>query len=887
MTELDLGNWPLLSALQADDADAVGVLADSRIDADVARHVLADLQPQETGATLRVARRRLTAAIARRNLAAADDGWATLAALSDVADVLVVAALDAAHEQVKARHGQIVDAHGQTARLGVLALGKLGGNELNFSSDIDVIFVFDGRGDSDGDKPLDAANYFARVAQRAIALLADRTEHGFGYRVDTRLRPFGRSGPIAISAAALETYYEAHGRDWERYALVKSRALGDGVPWMTGLLERLRPFVYRRYLDFSALAALRDIKREIAADVARRGGAFDLKRGRGGIREAEFIVQVLQLVHGGGNPALRTSSWRRATDAAQDAGDLDTDDARRLTAAYLFLRQLENRIQMWADDQTHRLPEDAEQRQQLAAAFGCEDWSHLMTALESHCHAVNTMFHDVVGDAESGDDPPSGEPDWAEPDTDASLARLRAAGVSNAPAIAARIRDLQQHAMHSSAARPRLARIWSTCVESLAQHGQPDTLAHRLLDILDALLGRTTYLALLDERPVALEHLIRLAGASDWLAQRIGHTPGLLDELLDPRLLGAPPDRAMLVELAEQAMDRAEGDEARLDALRWFQRGQMLRVAAAEISGALPLMKVSDHLSWIAEVTMIQALEASRAEMAERHGQLPEGAGLAVVAYGKLGGIELNYGSDLDLVFLYQGTGESDGARPLDVSQYAIRWAQRMIHWVSTQTGAGRAYEIDTRLRPSGRSGLLVSSLKAFEQYQRDRAWTWEHQALCRARAVAGDPDLCAAFDRVRATTLAQPREDASLRDDVVTMRERLRREWLKPEGQQFDIKQSPGGLMDVEFLVQFLVLRHAHAHPEVARWSDNVRQLETMGAEAVLAADVANGLRDAYLTLRSRMHATALAGQPAQVDPATVADAADRVRAQWQAVLA
>ena len=834
-------------------------------------------------AALRCARRRLLAAIALRNLDGRDDGWASLSALSAVADTLIAAALDEAHDHVASRHGALSTPEGAPARLAVLAMGKLGGGELNFSSDVDLIFVHGpAESASQGARALDAATYFARVAQRLIAQLADVTPEGIVYRVDTRLRPFGRSGPIAVSAPALEHYYEAHGRAWERYALMKARWVGQAPGWAHTLLVHLQPFVYRRYLDFGAFASLRRVKADIAADVARTTGDLDIKRGAGGIREAEFILQALQLVHGGTDTGLRHAAWRPALQAAVEAGHLSEDDGAALEAAYLFLRQFENRLQMWSDAQWHAVPNDPEIRAALATAFHQPDWAALEAQLDQHRERVHDMFEAIVGTAEDDETPDAAC--WQRAESAAGQQRMTDAGLEQPERIGELVRALRESDRYSDAAETRLQRIWPACLEHLSGCSEPDEVARRLLSILEALVGRTNYLALLDERPVALEHLIRLAEGSPWVVRQIVAAPGLLDELLDPRLLAEPPGRQALQTLVADAVNRAADDEARLDGLRQFQQGQMLRVAAAEISGALPLMRVSDHLSWIAEATLVQALECSRQDMVERHGELPPDAGLAIVAYGKLGGIELNYGSDLDLVFLHRGQGESDGRRSLDVTQYAIRWVQRLIHWVTTQTGAGRAYEIDTRLRPSGRSGLLVTSIQAFENYQQTQAWTWEHQALCRARVVAGDPALAEAFTAIRRETLSRPRDVDALRSAVVDMRERLRKEWLRPEPGIFDLKQSPGGMMDLEFLVQYLLLRHAPEQPAVVDWSDNVRQLDALARMGVIEAQAAEALTAAYLDIRSRMHRKVLADRKPEEPETAMVEHADCVRHHWSA---
>lgn len=882
MTEFAVTQGPFLAKETALWAD-LSTLASTIVGPERATEEL-EVQRAAQGdwfAALRCARRRLLAAIALRNLDGSDDGWASLSALSAVADTLIAAALDEAHDHVALRHGALSSPNGTPARLAVLAMGKLGGEELNFSSDVDLIFVHGpAEPASQGSRSLDATTYFTRVAQRLIAQLADVTSEGIVYRVDTRLRPFGRSGPIAVSAPALEHYYEAHGRAWERYALMKARWVGCAPDWAQRLLEHLQPFVYRRYLDFGAFASLRRVKADIAADVARTTGDLDIKRGAGGIREAEFILQALQLVHGGTDTALRQAAWRPALAAAVAAGHLNECDGAALEAAYLFLRQFENRLQMWSDAQWHAVPEDPAIRAALAASFGHAHWAELETALDEHRERVHDMFEAIVGTAEDDEAPEAAC--WQRTESDAVQQRMAEAGLQAPERIAELVRALRDNDRYTDAADARLQRIWPACLERLASCNEADEVARRLLSILEALVGRTNYLALLDERPMALEHLIRLAEGSPWIVRQIVAAPGLLDELLDPRLLAEPPGRQTLQALVSEAVSRAADDEARLDALRQFQQGQMLRVAAAEISGALPLMRVSDHLSWIAEATLVQALECSRQDMVERHGELPPDAGLAIVAYGKLGGIELNYGSDLDLVFVHRGQGESDGPRPLDVTQYAIRWVQRLIHWVTTQTGAGRAYEIDTRLRPSGRSGLLVTSIQAFENYQQTQAWTWEHQALCRARVVAGDPALAEAFTTIRRETLARPRDVDALRDAVVDMRERLRKEWLRPEPGVFDLKQSPGGMMDLEFLVQYLLLRHAPDEPAVVDWSDNVRQLDALARQGFISAGAAESLTAAYLDIRSRMHRKVLADHRPEEPAAAMAEHAGCVQSHW-----
>ena len=591
---------------------------------------------------LRRSRRARTAELARRNLRGTDDAWATIRGLSDTADALLRVAMQAAQADVAARHGVLRDGDGAPIELGLLALGKLGGRELNFSSDVDVVFTYRGPGESDGHRALDAARYCIKVAQQVITLLEPPTADGFAYRVDTRLRPFGSSGPIAVSVPAMEQYYETHGRTWERYALIKARAVVDADGSLQALLDQLNPFVYRRYLDFTAIESLRAVHREIAADVQRKDADGDLKRGRGGIREAEFVVQAMQLIWAGNQPDLRSSCWRTALQALVELDKLDPEDAEALSEAYVFLRQVENRVQMWDDRQTHALPEDAQQRTALAAAFGLPDHESLMTTLDQHRDVVWALFSDVVGDA-----PEDGAGEHADtlidaPNSEGAASCLRGYGLDDEAVAQAQqaAEALRRLPGLQGSSKARLRRVWPR----LMAHPRVSsaTVVRRIHAFVDEIAGRSTYLALLDERPDAAEQLVSLLGSSPAIAAQLTNAPAVLDELLDARVLYAPPARAELIEQLQDMLDSADDEEGRLDALREFRNRQTLRVAAAEITGAMPLMRVSDHLSWIAEAVVAAASTLAGQDMAERHGQLPDDAELAVVAYGKLGGLELN-----------------------------------------------------------------------------------------------------------------------------------------------------------------------------------------------------------------------------------------------------
>lgn len=837
-------------------------------------------------AYFRRARRYHTAAIATANLSGAMDSWQTIEALSSLADRLLAEAAQFAEREVQTVHGQFPGPAGEPIGLGIVAMGKLGGFELNFSSDVDLVFVYarPQAEQSDGERPLDPARYFAKQAQCLIKLLEPPTADGFAYRVDARLRPFGTAGPLAVSASAWVQYYESHGRTWERYALIKARPVVDPNGAVAAALDHLNPFVYRRHLDFTAIESLRAVHAEIAADVQRKDAEGDLKRGRGGIREAEFVLQVLQLIWGGGLLGLRTASWREALDCLVEHDKFAPDDAQTLLAAYDILRQVENRVQMWDDRQTHSLPEAEDAQAALAAAFDAPDYAALLDTLDAHRDGVWHLFSTVVGEDPAQRDS-GGAATLIDTPTGATatqvLERFGLYGDAIEPAQQA-AQALRDHPGLQGDSRRRLRRVWPRLLGHERVRSSEDI--RRLHDFIDAIAGRSTYLALLDERPDAAEQLVTLLTASPAIASQLTASPAVLDELLDPRVLYAPPE---LEELREQLADlvaNADDEEGRLDALREFRNRQTLRVAAAEITGALPLMKVSDHLSWIAEAVIDSAVRLSGDDMQVRHGSLPDSPTLAVIAYGKLGGLEVNYGSDLDLVFLYDADAEasSDGPRSLSAEAYMIRWSQRLIHWLTTRTREGDGYEVDIRLRPSGNAGLMVSRIAAFEKYQQKRAWTWEHQALVRARLVSGPDALGESFAAIRRQVLQTSRELEPLASDIRDMRAKLRAQWHKDEPGQFDLKHGLGGIMDLEFLVQYLVLANAHAHPAVAEYSDNVRQLEALGSEGVLVQDDAKALTSAYLDYRSRWHELTLQEARMQIDQADFEDHRALVARHW-----
>lgn len=829
---------------------------------------------------LRRLRHRELVRIAWRDIRG-DAGLAdTMAELSDFADAVLAATLGWLHRAQVAALGSPCDSTGAAQTLMVLAMGKLGAQELNFSSDIDLILCYPVDGETRGGPgTLSNQAFFERQGQRLIRALSEVTADGFVFRIDTRLRPFGDAGPLVMSFDALEHYYATHGRDWERYALIKARpAAGDAAAGQR-LLARLLPFVYRRYLDFGAIGALREMKRLIDEEAKRKGLASNIKQGPGGIREIEFIGQTFQLIHGGREPILRARRILEVLEHLARLGHLPPAAVADLSGAYAFLRTTEHRLQEIDDRQTQALPERDVPRARIAYGMGYPDWPAFLAALNGHRERVQHHFNRLVLRPEAPDEAP-----WQpRQDTAERVSRLAALGFTD-PDPALRALDT----LYASAAvrhltpveRERLDRVLPSLLAATARLREPATTLGRVLAIVEAIAKRSVYLVLLEEHPVALRQLVELCAASPWIASYLARQPVLLDELIDPRTLYASPTaRELTAALAAQLWHVSPGDlEQEMDALRHFKHAQFLRVAAADLAGILPVPAVSDHLSAIAETVLKSALTLAQRDLDLRYGPESAAGAFAVVAYGKLGGIELGYGSDLDLVFLYEG--------PATLQERYTRLAQRIIHLLATVTPAGKAFDVDTRLRPSGASGLLVSSLSAYREYQAHDAWTWEHQALVRARAVGGDNHAVQRFSSIRTETLVRVRDEALLRREVREMRARMRAELENRTPGGFDLKQGEGGLTDIEFLVQYAVLRWAASRPALATHTDNCHLLAILGDTGVLTREDAAALTEANFAYRKRLHALALAERPALVGERELEPERARVGALWRRFL-
>jgi [glutamine synthetase] adenylyltransferase / [glutamine synthetase]-adenylyl-L-tyrosine phosphorylase len=873
--------------------------------ADYEKRAAAAVTVESAQQILREWRRREMLRIAWRDIVAAAPVTETLQAVSELADACIRAATLAARLQLMPVFGLPRDSNRNEPAFIVVGMGKLGGRALNFSSDIDLVFLFTASGQTDGRREIENEEYFNRLGREVIRLLDVRNADGFVFRVDMRLRPYGDSGPLVVSLGSLEDYLQQHGRDWERYAWIKARAIVGQEAYAAAYQEFVRPFVYRRYLDFGVFDALRGMKALIEREVARRDLDNHLKLGKGGIREIEFIVQSMQLVRGGGDRRLQTPSLLEVLPLLAGSKLIAAADVAELGEDYLTLRKAENALQMLRDQQAHTLPDDELDRQRLSLYMGCAEWAATLARIDFARQRVGRHFDALLFGAtdeqrrfdELGIS-------WLDSENARVDEELTNFGFPSAdvPAVAAILETYRHAAPYrrlDEAGHRRLFVILARLLKSAAKRTAPAVVVERVLRVLEAIGTRSSYLALLKEQPPALDRLIDICAISGFLSRQIADFPLLLDELIDAKAFDELPSRqGFVAELAARTERLSTEDpEREVEALRQFQKVAVFTVALADLTDRLPLMRVSDRLTDIAELIVQCCMDLAWQQMTHAHGVPYCGEQeddlrpvvVAVAAYGKLGGLELGYGSDLDLVFLHDSSGSiqlTGGERPLDNGIFFLRLGQRIVHLLTMHSAAGRLYEVDMRLRPNGKGGFLMTGIGAFERYQQSDAWTWEHQALLRARAVAGDPGLCAQFEAVRRRilTLAVSRE--SLRSDVRDMRLRMRRELSRSKSGQFDIKQDAGGIADIEFLVQYWVLAVAASHPELLTYTDNIRQLEGLASVGTLDHETAEWLKQAYIGYRTVLHHLTLEGDGERVvSNQPFVQTRARIKAIWQSV--
>lgn len=852
-------------------------------------------------AVLRQFRRRQMARIAWRDMRQIADVSETLLALSDLADTCIDTALSWHHQHLVAKYGEPIGRDsGQPQRLVVVGMGKLGGQELNYSSDVDLIFAYPEPGQTNGDKVVDNERFFTRLGQALIASLDQLTADGFVFRVDMRLRPFGDSGSLVMHFEQIENYYQNHGREWERYAWIKARALAGDLARAPELMQSLMPFVFRRYLDFGAIAELREMKASINKQRSQEELAAHLKLGPGGIREIEFIAQSFQLIRGGREQGLQQRSVLAVLAHCGQMGLLPDYAVQQLVSAYQQLRRYENGVQMMRDQQTHRLPNNEEDRLRLTVLLRYPSIDAMLENLAEHREAVSAQFEQVFAETDSDNNEVQQQVRglWVETDEQRGINALEAVGYDDAQAAwqsLQSLRELRSLSWMSSKGQERLQRLMPLLFGVCAGLDQPTLALQRSLKMIASIARRSVYLSLLAEHPLVLSQFVRLAEASPWIADLLARQPLLLDELLNPQELYQPLDHDELVRQLDVGIaEVSEGDlEQFMEVLRQFKSVQTLRVAAADVLDKMPLMKVSDQLTWIAEAIVSRAQIWVWKAMEKKHGKPScvidaetKYPLMCVVAYGKLGGLEMGYGSDLDIVFLHNSRGErqvTEGDKSIDNAVFFSRLAQKVIHVLTALTPSGALYEVDTRLRPNGASGLLVSSLEAFERYQQEQAWTWEHQALVRARAISGSQELMDGFTALRQRVLCVHRDVQQLKTDVRQMREKMIQALGGKQAGEFNVKKDSGGIADIEFMVQYMVLAHAAKHPELIAWMDNNRLLGSLAAVGLIDAIDADTLANAYRDMRNKTHALALQDRLNVVHDDSFAAYRELVCSYWQ----
>ena len=844
-----------------------------------------DAQPVTEGnlkQVLRQLKQRAYARIAARDLA----GLAPLAEVTEcmtlIAELAVRKSVAVLGPALVERYGTPRGADGRVQELIVIGMGKLGGRELNVSSDIDLIFVFPEDGETDaanaGSRPISNFEFFTRLGRSLINAIADVTGDGQVFRVDMRLRPNGDSGPLVCSFEMLENYFITQGREWERYAWIKARPLTGS---RHDELEQVRqPFVFRKYFDFGAINAMRELHAQIRREVAKKDMADNVKLGPGGIREIEFIAQVFQLIRGGRDTPLQIKPTQQVLKLLAERGILNSDAAAELASAYSFLRRLEHRLQYLDDAQTHSLPVAGEDHWRVAQAMGFASYEALLEELDDHRATVSRHFEQVFADPNHGEHALAGL--WHDAGGEAQDGKFEGLGYRNPPAAAQRIAALRAGPLYqqmSQDIRGRFDVLVPRLIEAAAELPNPDETLSRGVDLLESISRRAAYLALLQQYPQALQKVAQLVSSSSWAANYLQRHPILLDELLDPRLLDAVSDWAGFRAQLSALLEEQEPDtERQMETLREAHHAQVFRLLTQDVAGLLTVEKLADHLSELADILLDAAIQRAWLKMPKRHCATPK---FAVISYGKLGGKELGYASDLDLVFLF------DDPAPEAGENYA-RLAIRLNTWLSAQTSAGQLFETDLRLRPNGDSGLPVSSIEAFRKYQLESAWVWEHQALTRARFSAGDRAVGDAFERIRCEVLRQQRDLAKLREEVLAMRQKM----IDAHGTRgdqrevaFDLKHDPGGLVDVEFIVQYLVLGYSHQHVELTGNLGNIALLKIAAGLGLIPPDLADEVRNAYRDYRRMQHALRLNAARARVAPELVQQRVDAVRGLWRFV--
>ena len=819
--------------------------------------------------------------------------WATLdetlLALSELADACVDGALTKLYDWLCAKIGTPRDADGNQQRMIVLGMGKLGAYELNFSSDIDLIFCYPQRGMTDSVKPKDNEDFFTRLGRQLISAIDEKTVDGFVFRVDMRLRPFGKSGPLAMNFNSFENYYQVQGRSWERYAMIKARVIAGDMEAGAEILEMLRPFIYRRYIDFGAIESLREMKGMVDAEVKRKGIENNIKLAWGGIREIEFIGQMFQLIRGGKDKELQTRPIQEVLQNLAKLEVVDSTITAELVGAYRYLRRVENLIQAIRDEQTHNLPDEEIDRERIILGMGHSNWTAFIAELDQVRNKVQNYFDTLIAGPEEKEEQEIDKVWRLGADCDNAVSILQKAGFEEAVEVFKQLDVLRESSacrILSEDGRTRLDRLVPMLLPQIGKEENPEQTLKRIVNLLIKIINRSCYVSLLLESEQAQKQLVKLCGASKWIAEYLAQFPVLFDDLLTPETLYSPLKKDGLREDLEKRFAQVDMDDLEqvMEHLRHFKHTHVLRVAAADVNNAIDIMKVSDRLTEIAEVILEEVLKIAWKQMTDKNGEpsairnekpsairneKPYKPAFGIIAYGKLGGIELGYGSDLDMVFLHNSYGSkqvTDGDRSIDNSTFFARLGQKIIHLLTTNMPAGVLYEADMRLRPNGNSGLLVTSIEAFEKYQKEKAWTWEHQALARARFITGGDQINEEFARIRKEVLTRERDQELLQKEIGEMRQKMRDELENKDPEIFDLKQARGGIADIEFLVQYNVLLFAAKYDGLVEFSDNIRMLEQLSNSGFIAQSDAETLIEAYRCYRAAGHRLAIKQKKAMV---------------------
>jgi glutamate-ammonia-ligase adenylyltransferase len=821
---------------------------------------------------------------------------ATLAHLSDLADLLIRMALEASHNYLAAKHGQPFDGDGNMIELNIIAMGKLGGRELNFSSDIDLICCYDCDGELNGYGQLSYQEFFTRVTRLFTQLLNESTEDGFVYRVDLRLRPWGDSGPVVISHAALEHYYQLHGREWEQYAMVKARVLTGSEENQRYLTSILKSFVYRKYHEYRVFEGLAALKDKINLQAGSRNMEANIKLGHGGIREIEFFVQAFQILRGGRNQQLQSTEIFHCFKVLQSQSLVGPDTVEDLYEGYIFLRQLENRIQMLGDEQTHDCPANTVSQNRIAKTMGYANWQALKDQLQSHRQKVSTHFTELFKrEDEARSEIVIGETIGDEAAEAAQIEFIESIGLDRPDQINARLKQFfisKAWGFMSARAKQRFSTLLPGILNAIVQSNQQLQLFERLLNLFSSIAGRSVYFELLYQNTDLLEKLVSLFDESEWIAQEVANYPMLLEHLIEAGEPAQRFNRTALQQNLQTQLDNVIGDEElELDVLRLFKREQTIVIAVAELSEEISATDVGIYLSELAEIVLQAVYRLASNKMQEQYGPpgyIHEGksqtAEFAIIGYGKLGGREMHYQSDLDIIFLHNSAAEeqmTQGPKSIDNSVYFARLAQKIISMTSVLTGSGKLYEIDPRLRPEGSSGLLVSSLTAYRHYQLDKAWTWEHQALIRARYVAGSTNIEPEFNRLRTEILTRPRELKELQREIYEMRVKMYKNQKPPEGEFKNLKHSLGCMVDIEFMVQFWTLLYANKVTSITSYSDNIGLLNELFRLELISSSQSQ-LTDIYQTYHHCLHETVLQNNPAEIQSDIIASEVKHVINCW-----